>query len=68
MTAAVLKTGMNMARSRNLTREDLTSGMNLGYTGKPYNRATGLCNYNYNYNYGYRDYKPDAVRFTRYRT
>jgi RHS repeat-associated protein len=37
---------------------DLTSGMNLGYTGKPYDTATGL------YNYGYRDYKPEAARFT----
>jgi RHS repeat-associated protein len=35
-----------------------TTGMNLGYTGKPYNSATGL------YNYGYRDYKPEAARFT----
>jgi RHS repeat-associated protein len=32
--------------------------MNLGYTGKPYDTATGL------YNYGYRDYKPEAARFT----
>jgi RHS repeat-associated protein len=32
--------------------------MNLGYTGKPYDMATGL------YNYGYRDYKPEAARFT----
>jgi RHS repeat-associated protein len=37
---------------------DLTSGMNLGYTGKPYDTATGL------YNYGYRDYKPEVARFT----
>jgi RHS repeat-associated protein len=37
---------------------DLESGMNLGYTGKPYDTATGL------YNYGYRDYKPEAARFT----
>jgi RHS repeat-associated protein len=37
---------------------DLTTGMNLGYTGKPYDPATGL------YNYGYRDYKPEAARFT----
>jgi len=37
---------------------DLTGGMNLGYTGKPYDSATGL------YNYGYRDYKPEAARFT----
>jgi RHS repeat-associated protein len=37
---------------------DLTGGMNLGYTGKPYDSATGL------YNYGYRDYKPQAARFT----
>jgi RHS repeat-associated protein len=37
---------------------DLTSGMNLGYTGKPYDTATGL------YNYRYRDYKPEAARFT----
>jgi RHS repeat-associated protein len=42
------------------TREDLTSGMNLGYTGKPCDRATGL----YNYNHGYRDYKPETARFT----
>jgi RHS repeat-associated protein len=32
--------------------------MNLGYTGKPYDSATGL------YNYGYRDYKPELARFT----
>jgi RHS repeat-associated protein len=37
---------------------DLESGMNLGYTGKPYDAATGL------YNYGYRDYKPEAARWT----
>jgi RHS repeat-associated protein len=37
---------------------DLSGGMNLGYTGKPYDTATGL------YNYGYRDYKPEAARFT----
>jgi RHS repeat-associated protein len=37
---------------------DLASGMNLGYTGKPYDTVTGL------YNYGYRDYKPEAARFT----
>jgi len=37
---------------------DLSGGMNLGYTGKPYDTATGL------YNYGYRDYKPQAARFT----
>ena len=37
---------------------DLGGGMNLGYTGKPYDTATGL------YNYGYRDYKPQAARFT----
>jgi len=37
---------------------DLSGGMNLGYTGKPYDVATGL------YNYGYRDYKPQAARFT----
>jgi RHS repeat-associated protein len=37
---------------------DLTQGMNLGYTGKPYDTVTGL------YNYGYRDYKPEAARFT----
>jgi hypothetical protein len=28
---------------------DLTTGMDLGYTGKPYDASTGL------YNYGYRD-------------
>jgi RHS repeat-associated protein len=37
---------------------DLESGMNLGYTGKPYDAVTGL------YNYEYRDYKPEAARFT----
>jgi RHS repeat-associated protein len=37
---------------------DLSGGMNLGYTGKPYDTATGL------YNYGFRDYKPEAARFT----
>jgi len=37
---------------------DLGGGVNLGYTGKPYDTATGL------YNYGYRDYKPQAARFT----
>jgi len=37
---------------------DLSGGMNLGYTGKPYDSATGL------YNYGYRDYSPQAARFT----
>jgi RHS repeat-associated protein len=37
---------------------DLSNGMNLGYTGKPYDVVTGL------YNYGYRDYKPEAARFT----
>jgi RHS repeat-associated protein len=37
---------------------DLESGMNLGYTGKPYDSATGL------YNFGYRDYQPVAARFT----
>ncbi|GHU73936.1 hypothetical protein FACS189450_14400 [Spirochaetia bacterium] len=37
---------------------DLEHGMNLGYTGKPYDSVTGL------YNYGYRDYKPEQARFT----
>jgi RHS repeat-associated protein len=37
---------------------DLNGGMNLGYTGKPYDVVTGM------YNYGYRDYKPEAARFT----
>jgi RHS repeat-associated protein len=37
---------------------DLSGMMNLGYTGKPYDAATGL------YNYGYRDYSPVAARFT----
>jgi RHS repeat-associated protein len=37
---------------------DLTTGMNLGYTGKPYDTATGL------YNYGFRDYQPEVARFT----
>jgi RHS repeat-associated protein len=37
---------------------DLGGLMNLGYTGKPYDTATGM------YNYGYRDYRPAAARFT----
>ena len=37
---------------------DLSGGMNLGYTGKPFDTASGL------YNYGYRDYKPQTSRFT----
>jgi RHS repeat-associated protein len=37
---------------------DLSGGMNLGYTGKPYDPATGL------YNYGFRDYQSIAARFT----
>jgi RHS repeat-associated protein len=37
---------------------DLNGGMNLGYTGKPYDTATGL------YNYGYRDYQLETARFT----
>jgi len=37
---------------------DLSGMMNLGYTGKPYDTSTGL------YNYGYRDYRPQAARFT----
>jgi RHS repeat-associated protein len=32
--------------------------MNRGYTGKPYDSATGL------YDYGYRDYAPTTARFT----
>jgi RHS repeat-associated protein len=37
---------------------EFNEGMNLGYTGKPYDTATGM------YNYGYRDYKPEVARFT----
>jgi RHS repeat-associated protein len=37
---------------------DLDGVMNLGYTGKPYDVATGL------YNYGFRDYKPEVARFS----
>jgi RHS repeat-associated protein len=37
---------------------DFTTGLNAGYTGKPYDSVTGL------YNYGYRDYKPETARFT----
>ena len=37
---------------------DLSGMQNLGYTGKPYDNATGL------YNYGYRDYRPATARFT----
>jgi RHS repeat-associated protein len=36
----------------------LDGGMSLGYTGKPYDSATGL------YDYGYRDYAPGLARFT----
>jgi RHS repeat-associated protein len=39
-------------------RGDFTQGMNLGYTGKPYDTSTGL------YDYGYRDYSPALARFT----
>jgi RHS repeat-associated protein len=38
--------------------EGINRGMNLGYTGKPYDTVTGL------YNYGYRDYQPETARFT----
>jgi RHS repeat-associated protein len=61
----VVKGGTQCVQSRyaydafgKLYTGDLESGMNLGYTGKPYDTATGL------YNYGYRDYKPEAARFT----
>jgi RHS repeat-associated protein len=37
---------------------DFSNGVNLGYTGKPYDTVTGL------YNYGYRDYQPETARFT----
>jgi RHS repeat-associated protein len=37
---------------------DLNNGMNMGYTGKPYDTTTGM------YNYGYRDYQPETARFT----
>ncbi|GHV87843.1 hypothetical protein AGMMS50267_02030 [Spirochaetia bacterium] len=37
---------------------EFSTGMSLGYTGKPYDTATGI------YNYGYRDYKPEQARFT----
>jgi len=37
---------------------DFTTGLDVGYTGKPYDPMTGL------YNYGYRDYAPEEVRFT----
>jgi RHS repeat-associated protein len=37
---------------------DFSNGVGLGYTGKPYDTVTGL------YNYGYRDYQPEAARFT----
>jgi RHS repeat-associated protein len=37
---------------------DLSGGMNLGYTGKPYETVTGA------YNYGYRDYRAELGRFT----
>jgi RHS repeat-associated protein len=37
---------------------DFSNGVGLGYTRNPYDPTTGL------YNYGYRDYRPDAARFT----
>jgi RHS repeat-associated protein len=37
---------------------DFGNGVGLGYTGKPYDTVTGLCNY------GYRDYSPEVARFT----
>jgi RHS repeat-associated protein len=37
---------------------EMNRGMNLGYTGKPYDSVTGL------YDYGYRDYAPETARFT----
>jgi RHS repeat-associated protein len=37
---------------------DLGGGVSFGYTGKPYDAATGL------YDYGYRDYKAELARFT----
>ena len=37
---------------------DFTTGVDYGYLGKSYDSRTGL------YNYGYRDYSPQAVRFT----
>jgi RHS repeat-associated protein len=37
---------------------DFEAGMDLGYTGKPYDAATEM------YNYGYRDYAPEVARFT----
>jgi RHS repeat-associated protein len=37
---------------------EMNGGMNLGYTGKPYDVITGM------YNYGYRDYSPEVARFT----
>jgi len=37
---------------------DFSTGLDVGYTGKPYDPITGL------YNYGYRDYAPETVRFT----
>lgn len=37
---------------------DFSTGLNAGYTGKPYDIATGL------YDYGCRDYSPQLARFT----
>lgn len=37
---------------------DFAFGMDVGYTGKPYDEITGM------YNYGYRDYSPQTARFT----
>jgi RHS repeat-associated protein len=48
----------NQTMWRETYKGDLSGMMNLGYTGKPYDVGTGL------YNYGYRDYKPQAARFT----
>jgi RHS repeat-associated protein len=37
---------------------DMSGGMKLGYTGKPYDAVTGM------YDYGYRDYRAEDGRFT----
>ncbi len=39
-------------------RGDFNSGLNAGYTGKPFDPATGM------YNYGFRDYAAQTARFT----
>jgi RHS repeat-associated protein len=51
-----VRNGGEMVERHGNRGRDLANGMNLGYTGKPYDSAMGL------YNYGYRDYQPETAR------